>query len=248
MKKGLTFFIFILYTENSKGGEQMSNLINENVYDYLSSLNIPKSTRIILTDLDKTLFDTSLKASEYISKDLLKYLLLNIKVKNKQLIKKNMIKIFQKEELNSDTTSQLIPPIYNKQKNIKGCIILLNYSKSKLDKGSNGFLQTIRQNIEFFSNITDEEIIKKYENNPLYDKSYIRNITKIIDESIDNLFLDNNYKHIEELLYFKIYSLKNKVNFSEIELIDDILNLLEEKKQYYAMYAIALGLGFNKLI
>lgn len=159
-----------------------------------------------------------------------------------------MIKIFQKEELNSDTTSQLIFPIYNKQKNIKGCIILLNYSKSKLDKGSNGFLQTIRQNIEFFSNITDEEIIKKYENNPLYDKSYIKNITRIIDESIDKLFLDNNYKHIEELLYFKIDSLKNKVNRCDIELINDILNLLEEKKEYYAIYAIALGLSFNKLI
>jgi len=54
----------------------MSNLINKNVYEYLSSLNIPKSTRLILTNLDKTLFDTSLETTEYISKDLLKYLLL----------------------------------------------------------------------------------------------------------------------------------------------------------------------------
>lgn len=36
----------------------MKNTINDNVYKYLSTLKLPKFTRLIVTNLDKTLFDS----------------------------------------------------------------------------------------------------------------------------------------------------------------------------------------------
>lgn len=235
----------MLYTCDTKGGDYAKMLINKKIFKYLSSLKLTENTRLIITNLEETIYDNKDDLKETISKDLLKYLLLNNCKITKQLTKNKIINIFNKKDLNNNAVSQIILPIKNKQNSIIGSIILLNYCNT-FDKASVNLIYTIKQNIEFYYNIGNEEIISEYESNPIYNSSYINNIISIIDESIDNLFIDKNYKHIEELSYFKIDSLKNKLNINDITLLNEILELLEEKREYYAIYAIALGMSYKK--
>lgn len=224
----------------------MNVKLNKKVCDYLSSLKLPKSTRLIITDLDKSVYDTSNNINESINKDLLKFILSNLNSNPKQLTKNKVINIFQKEELNVTPISQIIISLRtNTLFNIKGCVILLNYSNT-LDKGSIEFVKTITHNIEFYTKINDMEEIQKYENSPIYDTKKIKSILDIIDENIDKLYIDKNYKHLEELLYFKIDCLRNSVDYDSIKLFDEILELLEEKKEYYAIYALVFGSGLKK--
>lgn len=152
------------------------------------------------------------------------------------------VKIFNNNELNHNYSATVILPLYNKQNNIKGCVILLNYVYT-FDDVSLQVIKTIKQNIEFYSNIKDEYEIKKYENNDIYNRKHT---TKILNNYLDELFIDKNYKHIEESILIKINSLKNNLRAKDINLLNEILNLLEEKKEYYAIYAISLGMNLKK--
>lgn len=224
----------------------MSIKLNKKVCDYLSSLKLLKSTRLIITDLDKSVYDTSNNINESINKDLLKFILSNLNSNPKQLTKNKVINVFQKEELNVTPVSQIIISLRTTTSfNIKGCVILLNYSNT-LDKGSIEFIRTITHNIEFYTKTDDIEKIQKYENSPIYDTKKIKRILDILDENIDKLYIDKNYKHLEELLYFKIDCLRNSVDYDSIRLFDEILELLEEKKEYYAIYALVFGSGLKK--
>lgn len=224
----------------------MSIKLNKKVCDYLSSLKLPKSTRLIITDLDKSIYDSSKSNKETLNKDLLKFVLLNLNKNTSLLTKNKIVKIFQKEELNITPVSQIIIPLRTTTLfNIKGCVILLNYSNT-LDKVSIEFVKTIAHNIEFYTKINDMEKIQKYENSPIYDTHKVKRILEIIDENIEKLYIDKNYKHLEELLYFKIDCLRNSSNYDNIKLFNEILELLEEKKEYYAIYALVFGSGLKK--
>ncbi len=215
--------------------------LNKKVCDYLSSLQLPESTRLLITDLDKSIYDSSKNNKETTNKDLLKFILSNLNRNTRVLTKNKIIKVFQKEELNITPISQIIIPLRTTTSfNIKGCVILLNYSNI-LDDGSLEFVKTISHNIEFYIKVNDEKEIEKYANNPIYNDKKIKEILDMIDKRIDELFIDNNYKHIEELLYFKTDCLRNSINSDCIKLFDEILKLLEEKKEYYAIYALVFG-------
>lgn len=220
-------------------------LINKKIFKYLSLLKLTENTRLIITNLEETIYDNKSDLKETISKDLLKYLLYNNIGSANQLTKDKVINIFDKKDLNNNIIAQIILPIKNKQNSIIGSVILLNYSNN-FDKSCIHLIYTIKQNIEFYSKFKDKEKIQKYENNPLYNKNYIDSINSIIDESLDKVFIDKNYKHIEELAYFKIDSLKNNLNKHDTKLLNEILELLEEKKEYYALYATALGMSYKK--
>lgn len=207
----------------------MDNLINDNIYKYLKSLKLTKNTRLIVTDLEKTLYDNFENINKEISKNLLKYLLLNSSKKCKQLKNKKLVNIFEDNTLNIKFYAQIILPIKTKDKRIIGSVILLNFSNT-FDNGSIKFIYTIKQNVEFYSNTTIKDDLGKFENNPIYNKQYINELNNIINESLDKLLINNNFKHLDELLYFKIDSLKNFLTEDKINLLDDILNLLEEKK------------------
>ena len=226
----------------------MTSKLNKKTLDYLYSLKLTQNTRIIVTDLEKVLFDSKnfYNNKEKISIELLKYLLSHSSAHIKQLTKNKTINIFNNSNLNKNITSQLIVPINTKSQNIHGSIILINYNNT-LDKSSVKLIYTIKQNIQFYSNVYNVEEIKKYENNPLYNKKYTKHISSLLINSIDEIFIDNGFKEIDELTYYKIDSLKNKLNTNDCILLDNILNLLEKKKEYYALYAIALGLNYKNI-
>lgn len=224
----------------------MTTKLNKKTLEYLSSLKLTKNTRIIITNLEKTLFDNKINYNEKINIDLLKYLLLNSLTSSKQLTKNKIINIFKDNTLNEKITSQIILPINTKSKNIQGSIILINYNNT-FDNNSTKLIYTIKQNIEFYLNTNNDEEIKKFENNPLYNKKYIKHISSLLINSINELYVDNGFKEIDELTYYKIDSLKNKLNKVDCELLDSILNLIDKKIEYYALYAIALGLNYKNI-
>ena len=55
--------------------------LNTKTLKYLSSLDIPSSTRIIITNLTESLYDNQSDRKQEISKDLLRYLLTGYLVK-----------------------------------------------------------------------------------------------------------------------------------------------------------------------
>ena len=224
----------------------MKTKLNKKTLEYLSLLKLTENTRIIVTDLEKTLFDSNINYNEKINVDLLKYLLLNSLTSAKQLTKNKTINIFENNTLNEKATSQIILPINTKSKNIQGSIILINYNNT-FDNNSTKLIYTIKQNIEFYLNTNNDEEIKKFENNPLYNKKYIKHISSLLINSINELYVDNGFKEIDELTYYKIDSLKNKLNKVDCELLDSILNLIDKKIEYYALYAIALGLNYKNI-
>ena len=61
------------------------------------------------------------------------------------------------------------------------------------------------------------------------------------------MYVDNGFKEIDELTYYKIDSLKNKLKKTDCELLDSILSLIDKKTEYYALYAIALGLNYKNI-
>ena len=224
----------------------MTTKLNKKTLEYLSLLKLTENTRIIVTDLEKTLFDSNINYNEKINVDLLKYLLLNSLTSAKKLTKNKTINIFENNTLNEKATSQIILPINTKSKNIQGSIILINYNNT-FDNNSTKLIYTIKQNIEFYLNTNNDEEIKKFENNPLYNKKYIKHIYSLLINSINELYVDNGFKEIDELTYYKIDSLKNKLNKVDCELLDSILNLIDKKREYYALYAIALGLNYKNI-
>ena len=224
----------------------MTTKLNKKTLEYLSSLKLTKNTRIIITNLEKTLFDNKINCNEKINIDLLKYLLLNSLTSSKQLTKNKIINIFKDNTLNEKITSQIILPINTKSKNIQGSIILINYNNI-FDKNSIKLIYAIKQNIEFYLNTNNDEEINKFENNPLYNKKYIKHISSLLINSINELYVDNGFKEIDELTYYKIDSLKNKLKKTDCELLDSILSLIDKKTEYYALYAIALGLNYKNI-
>ena len=224
----------------------MTTKLNKKTLEYLSSLKLTKNTRIIITNLEKTLFDNKINYNEKINIDLLKYLLLNSLTSSKQLTKNKIINIFKDNTLNEKITSQIILPINTKSKNIQGSIILINYNNI-FDKNSIKLIYAIKQNIEFYLNTNNDEEINKFENNPLYNKKYIKHISSLLINSINELYVDNGFKEIDELTYYKIDSLKNKLKKTDCELLDSILSLIDKKTEYYALYAIALGLNYKNI-
>lgn len=85
------------------------NIINKKVNNYLSDLKIPKTSRIIITDLEKTIFDTKLNNNNEVSKELLKFLILN-KNSTKIYETKN-IKVFEYEKAEKQYKYKIIVPI-----------------------------------------------------------------------------------------------------------------------------------------
>lgn len=224
----------------------MTTKLNKKTLEYLSSLKLTENTRIIITNLEKTLFDNKINCNEKINIDLLKYLLLNSLTSSKQLTKNKIINIFKDNTLNEKITSQIILPINTKSKNIQGSIILINYNNI-FDKNSIKLIYAIKQNIEFYLNTNNDEEINKFENNSLYNKKYIKHISSLLINSINELYVDNGFKEIDELTYYKIDSLKNKLEKTDCELLNSILNLIDKKIEYYALYAIALGLNYKNI-
>lgn len=208
---------------------------------YLQKIQLPKSTRLLITNLNTILYDSYNQETfnEEVSTDLLKHLLLNISSIARLLSKKNkMIEIFKKDEFNVECISQLIVPIKTSSNiSINGCIILINYSQIFTYENIE-FAKTIKYNLEFYYNTKNKDIIKKYENGFFKHSDNVSNLLSILDENYKKLYIDKNYKRLEELLYFKTDSLKNSLNSQNKQLLNEILELLEERKQHYAFFAL----------
>lgn len=224
----------------------MNLRLNNKVTKYLKSLSFDSTTRLIVTNLDKTIFDTHLDINNQISKKLLKYLLTvytgSINVKQG----KHIIKIFDNDKLNNNYVSQLILPIKIKNK-IHGSIIINNYNNI-MGKEAIELLNTIVTNVEFYTTYKKENEYIKYENNPIYNNNYRKEIIDILDGHINKLAINNEFKYIEELIYIKIDKLKSGLNSHDKHLLNEIIRLFKEEKEFYGMFGMAIGVTYNSTI
>lgn len=219
--------------------------LNTKTLKYLSSLDIPSSTRIIITNLTESLYDNQSDRKQEISKDLLRYLLTGYFGEIIELKGNNIVHIFENNAYSKRIYSQIIQPIKDKSKKVQGCIILIN-TKHSLDEVSINFISIIKHNIELYTYLKNSQSIKKFESNPIYEKNNIKDINSVIEEHLKYLCCSENYKRIEKILYSKIETLKENISKKNSLILDQILKLLEERKEYYAMFAIALNFMLNK--
>ena len=212
----------------------MKKIINRDTKKYLDSLEFPNFIKLIVTDLDTSVYYSNNGIKKTINKDLLKYI-----CSSKSGILTNPIKIFENKDDDMSNNSQIIYPLhYNNT--IVGSLILIN-TKYIFDKSNIDIAKVIKTNIETNLKNLNTEKIENLKNNPIYNTKYTNSIKKILDNSIKEIYVDNNYKNIEELLFYKIESLKSSLKFNELEILRDIIELFKEKSDYLGIYGFAMG-------
>jgi len=217
------------YTCHKEGGKTLKKDINYRTLSYLSKLILPNNTELIITDLNKVTYSTNNLNNKVIDNSLLLHLI-------KQ--NKNSFDILEDKSLKYDKNTHYILPLKNRKNVIFGSIIFIC---KNINKVAISHFKTIRLNIEFLSEKHKPEEIKRIESNPIYNSSYITKISEVIDDSINKLYCDKNYRHIVELLTFKIDSLRNDLEPRNKKLFNEIYNLLDEQRKYYGLYAFSIG-------
>ena len=217
------------YTCHKEGGKTLKKEINDRTLSYLSKLILPNNTELIVTDLNIFFYSTNKLDNKVIDDSLLLHL---IKQNN------NSFDILEDKSLKYDKNIHYILPLKNRKNIIFGSIIFIC---KDINKVAISHFKTIKLNIEFLAEKHKPEEIKKIESNPIYNSSYITKISEVIDDSINKLYCDKNYRHIVELVTVKIDALKNDLEPRNKKLFDEIYNLLEDQKMYYGLYAFAVG-------
>ena len=77
----------------------------------------------------------------------------------------------------------------------QGALILVN-TKNLLYMESVQILWTIKKNIQFYFEYKNNNTIRKYENNELFQKRFINEIKNELDKKIYSLVIDRTYKNI----------------------------------------------------
>lgn len=223
----------------------MNLLLNEKVMNYLKELELSENVIILVTDLDKIIFSSKkdcIDINTKISRDLLVTLLQsNVGVTPKY--DTDIVNILENTSMTTKFISQIIFPI-KIYKECYGAIILLNI-KNKIDVTAVEFLSTVKKNIEFYLEEKNLKNIKKYEYNPLYNKKFIYNINELTESYINDLVIDKNYRNIENLLYIKIDTLMTNLEPHSLEILEEIVDLFEQKKELHTLYGAILGSNFN---
>ncbi len=223
----------------------MNLSLNKKVLNYLKELELSENVIILVTDLDKITFSSKkdcIDINTKISRELLITLLQsNVEITPKH--DKNIVNILENNSMTTKFTSQLIFPIkiYGE---CYGSVILLNI-KNKIDATAIEFLNTVKQNVEFYLEEKNSKNIKKYEFNPLYNKKFIYNINELTESYINDLVIDKNYRNIENLLYIKIDTLMTNLEPHSLEILEEIVDLFEQKKELHTLYGAILGSNFN---
>lgn len=223
----------------------MNLTLNEKILNYLKELKLSENVIILITDLDKIIFSSKkdcIDVDTKISRELLVALLQsNIGVTPK--CNKEIINILENTSKTTKFISQIIFPIKSYGE-CYGSIILLNM-KNEMDMIAVEFLNTVKKNIEFYLEQKDEKNIKKYEFNPMYNKKFIYNINNLIESYINDLVIDKNYRNLENLLYIKIDTLMTDLAPHNLKILEEILDLFEQKKELHTVYGAILGLKFK---
>lgn len=207
----------------------MKKIINSRTLSYLSKLILPNNTELIITDLNKVVYSTNNLNDKQINNSLILHL-----IKPDE----NSFEILEDKSLKYDKDTYYILPLVDKKKTFFGSIIFIC---KNINKVSISHFKAIKLNIEFLSEKYPPEEIKKIESNPIYNSSYIYKISEIIEDSIYKLYCDKNYKHISELVTYKVDTLRNDLDNTNKKLFDEIYNLIEEQKMYYGLYAFSIG-------
>ncbi len=213
----------------------MKKIMNNKLLSYLSGLILPKETVLIITDLEKIIYSTDEKYKNLMIDDSL--ILHFIRKDDKEFY------IFNDKSLKYNQENQYILPLNDNSNSICGTIIFIC---KNINISSKRFFKSILFNVDFYIRKYTAEEIKRKESNPIYNNYYIIEISKILEDTIDKLYCDKNYRHIEELLAFKIDMLKSDLESHNQKLFDDIYSLLQEQKKYYGLYAFATGHSFKK--
>lgn len=247
-KKGVDFLKFInIYLWIMKGGVILKSIVTKKAFDFLQGINLPKDSRLIVTDLDQTIYDTKMEIGKSLNKELLKYLLTK-DLNRKDNILRNKIKIFEDDTLNKNINLTIVSPITNKNNNIVGTTILIEY-KNYVKENSLEFSNFIANYIEFYYNATDKTNFEKYEKNPIYSLKNNKEVNDIIKDSIDKIYIDNEYKNIENLLYYKLDELNNELDSKKNkDLLKSIIELFEQKKEYWGLFCLAIGVTYNQQV
>ncbi len=207
----------------------MKKIINSRTLSYLNKLILPNDTELIITDLIKVVYSTNKQNDKPIDDSLILHLVRGNR-DNFDILKDKSLKY------NQDT--YYILPLIDRRNSLFGSVIFIC---KNINKVSISHFKTIKLNIEFLSDKYKSEEIKRIESNPIYNYSYITKISEVIDDSINKLYCDKNYRHIVELVTCKIDTLRNDLEPRNKKLFDEIYNLLEEQKMYYGLYAFAVG-------
>ncbi len=190
----------------------MEKKLNKDIVLYINSLNMTHiCRRIIITDLEKVIYDNSTNNYLKLKEDFTKTLnnLKELKIYNFE----NTINIFDEDD--NKIVSQLILPINDENKKTCGAIILLS-TKYIFDNIATEFAKSIKYKIE-----------STYKNN-----SNLTDIDK-------NLILDNNYMNINYLIYYIIDELECNLEEKDFALVKKLENLLEQKKELALIHSLA---------
>lgn len=207
----------------------MKKIINNRTLSYLSKLILPNQTDLIVTDLNKIVYSTNNLNEKAIDDSLL----LNLIRENK-----DDFYILKDKTLKYNQEIHYILPLIDKRNLLFGTVIFICKNINKVSKK---LFKSIKFNIEFLSENYKNEEMQKIESNPIYNSSYLTSISEIINDSINRLYCDKNYKHIVELVTFKVDALRNDLEPNNKKLFDEIYELLDEQKKYYGLYAFAVG-------
>lgn len=109
-------------------------------------------------------------------------------------------------------------------------------------------LNTIVTNVEFYTTYKKENEYIKYENNPIYNNNYRKEIIDLLDGHINKLAINSEFKYIEESIYIKIDKLKNGLNSHDKRLLNEVIRLFKEEKEFYGMFGMAIGVTYNSTI
>ena len=200
----------------------MKRIMNNKLLSYLSKILLPKGTELIITDLEKVIYSTDEKYKNLTIDDSL--ILHFVRNDDKEFY------IFNSKSLKYNQDNQYILPLINNSDSICGTIIFIC---KNINESSKRFFKSIKFNVDFYIKKYTVEEIKRKESNPIYNNYYIIEISKILEDTIDRIYCDKNYRHIEELLAFKIDMLKSDLESHNRKLFDEIYSLLQEQKKFF---------------
>lgn len=152
------------------------------VFKYLKSIQLTEYTTLIYTNLESVIYSSNTKdtlGNNALSKKILVELL---HVYSGIIPKYNedVIDIFEDNSKNQKYVTQLILPLKNCGDYL-GSIILLS-TKNEVGIEAMEFLTTIRRTLEAYLKTENLDRIKKFENNPLYNKKILNQIIDLYDQ------------------------------------------------------------------
>ena len=108
-------------------------------------------------------------------------------------------------------------------------------------------LWTIKKNIQFYFEYKNNNTIRKYENNELFQKKFINEIKNELDKKIYSLVIDRTYKNIDHLLLYIIDELRTSLKGKDLILLNELIELYEQKKELHAIHGVVVGSKYKHI-